>query len=228
MKNSQKGIIKSRIIIWTTVGLTIIGVVFFATRNLTTNYLPNDHVNTSLEQNVCANGATNPPHCNADLPLSSSVSSPGKMIDGNTYIDSNFGISFNYNNSVAVIQKDNIISLRNNDTKIDNWITIKELTGDSVTDTSGKFGSVTYSVESHEWIVSKSDERTGGMTTPVVASTTYFTNTGNPVFIGSIPTIGWGRYRYIVGLTGHKFLIVDGPDTDVTLSTALSVRLLFF
>jgi hypothetical protein len=151
------------------------------------------------------------------------ITSPAKSLDANIYKDADFGFAIDYLNRVTISKAGNIVTLSDGDPSSGNSVTIKEVTGTSVTDSSGKFGNVTYSSANGQWLVSRSNED-GTMSAPVAATPTAGTKSDNPIFTGVIPVWGWGRFDYIVPISPTKFLVIDGPDNELTQRIALSVN----
>jgi len=82
---------------------------------------------------------------------------------------------------------------------------------------NGHFGEIVYTYENGQYMVSMSNEREGGLTTPTPAKPMFKTASGLPVFIGSVRSHGFGKFEYIVALSSTKFLVIYGSEEGIDL-----------
>lgn len=132
---------------------------------------------------------------------------------GKTYKDP-FGFSLSYPPDTWIVTKqvDGSVLVQTNSPDT-NTITIKEVSGSRVTDSNGKFGSVSYYYGgASQWMRIGTHERDGSPTTAMPVAQYPTTLSGLPIFSGAILSHGFGQYVYIVALSPTKFLVITGGE----------------
>ena len=160
-------------------------------------------------------GATTDPQQVSQTTTSTTTTTPVVAAGMKPYTDASFGFALAYPqaDTATATSTGTSIAIPGSEEAI----TVVKTTN-TAPDPSGKWGPYTISYSGTGYVVQEESEETGSMTSTPISPIAY-TASGLPIFNGTIPSHGYGKYDYIVALSHTKFLTISGPDTMGTSST---------